>query len=735
MLVRLPGRERSLRVIGIDPFRASRMQPSLGTAYGTASRSGPGLLAEDSVWLSPAAAQALELEAGDELDVQVALDRVRLHVAGLLPPGLYRQPVAMLDIATAQWRLRRVGRIDRVDLRLETAADRAQVRNALQALLPPGVHVVTPGEASDDAVRLTRAYRSNLTALALVALFTGAFLVYATQSLAVARRRREIALLHAMGMTVREQLGAALLSGSIVGVLGAAAGVVLGALVARAGLAAFGADLGAGYFRGVAPTLDVGVVEYLVFFVLGVGAAVVATLAPAREAAAVPAAAALKAGDEAPLAARTHGRIAIALIVAGIAVLRLPALDGIALPGYVSIACLLLGAVFLTPNLAAAVFSRLRPTGPAWRQVAVAQLRGTARRATVSIAAVLVSFSLMVAMAIMVFSFRMSLEAWMQRILPADLYVRAGSSAQAAAYLDEPAQRAITALDGVARVHFLRFIDVLLPGERLPLTIIARPIDDRTAGQVLPLRRSAASPATPGALHVWVSEAAVDLRGFDAGDEFDLPLGGQVVRASVRGVWRDYERPGGAVVLDRGRFVALTGDRNATSSAIWLRAGVDPAAFAVRLRDTMQRTGDYDVALPGEIRGRSLALFDRTFAVTYLLEAVAVLIGLFGISASTSSQVLARRGEFGMLRHLGVTRAEIGRMLAFEGAALGAIGVVAGLVVGGIISLILIYVVNRQSFHWTMDVHVPWMLLAGAERGARRRRRGHRGVQRPARDG
>ena len=126
----------------------------------------------------------------------------------------------------------------------------------------------------------------------------------------------------------------------------------------------------------------------------------------------------------------------------------------------------------------------------------------------------------------------------------------------------------------------------------------------------------------------------------------------------------------------------------------------------------MQRTGDYDVAVPGVIRQKSLALFDRTFAVTYLLEAVAVLIGLFGISASTSSQVLARRGEFGMLRHLGVTRGEVGRMLAFEGAALGTIGVVAGLVVGGAISLILIFVVNRQSFHWTMDVHVPWFGLA-----------------------
>ncbi len=443
--VRLPGRERNLKLIGIDPFRAMQMQPALASAGATAERQGQGLLAENSIWLSPAAAQSLELEVGDDLDVQVALDRLRLRVAGVLPPGAYRQPVGLLDIGEAQWRLQRLGRLDRVDLRLAPQADREAVREAIAALLPPGAQIVTPGEATDDAVRLTRAYRSNLTALALVALFTGAFLVYATQSLAVARRRREIALLHAMGMTVREQLAASLLSGALVGALGAAVGVLLGAAVARAGLAAFGADLGAGYFRGVAPALNVSAGEYLVFFLLGAGAALVATFGPAREAASVPAAAALKAGDEAPMAARTHGRIALALFVAGVLALALPPLDGIALPGYVSIACLLLGAVFLTPSIASTVFARLRIDGPAWRQVAVAQLRGTARRATVSIAAVLVSFSLMVAMAIMVFSFRMSLEAWMQRILPADLYVRAGSAATGA-YLDVNAQRAITAL-------------------------------------------------------------------------------------------------------------------------------------------------------------------------------------------------------------------------------------------------------------------------------------------------
>jgi putative ABC transport system permease protein len=707
---RLPGRERTLKLVGIDPFRAARLQPGLAAAGATASQ-GEGLLAEDAVWLSPAAAQAFDLAVGDSFEVQVALDTVRLRVAGLLPAGEYRQPLGMLDIATAQWRLDRLGRLDRVDLRLVPGADPLAVQDALRALLPPGVRLTTPGEASDDAVRLSLAYRSNLTALALVALFTGAFLVYATQSLAVARRRREIALLHAMGMTVREQLAAALLSGGLVGVVGAALGVALGIVIARAGLAAFGADLGAGYFRGIAPQLTVHPVETLAFLALGVASALVATLGPAREAASVPAAAALKAGDEAPLAARRHGRVALALVVAAAAALLLPPIEGIALPGYTAIACLLLGAVFFAPTLSHLAFDRLPAAGPPWLQIASAQLKGTARRSTVSIAAVLVSFSLMVSMAIMVYSFRISLDAWMQRILPADLYVRAGSSGLTS-YLDEAAQRVIAGVDGVARADFVRFQDVSLPGPGLPLTLIARPIDEAGAGGILPLRRTDPAPAPPGTVPVWASEAALDLRGFDVGTVFDLPLGGEVVQASVRGLWRDYERPGGSVVLPRDVFVRYTGDTRATTAALWLERGAEPDVVVERIRGALQREGSYEIAMPREIRRMSLRVFDRTFAVTYLLEAVAVLIGLFGISASTSSQVLARRGEFGMLRHLGVTRGEIGKMLAFEGAALGAVGVVTGLVVGFVVSLILIYVVNRQSFHWTMDVHVPWGLLA-----------------------
>jgi putative ABC transport system permease protein len=209
---------------------------------------------------------------------------------------------------------------------------------------------------------------------------------------------------------------------------------------------------------------------------------------------------------------------------------------------------------------------------------------------------------------------------------------------------------------------------------------------------------------------VWISEAVADIYGARAGGELTLPLGGADHVFFVAGIWRDYARTAGAVVLDRNLYEKLTGDARVNDAALWLAPGATADAVAESLRSRVSR--GIEIAEPRVIRQISLGAFDRTFAITYALEAVAVLIGLFGISVSFSAQAVARRAEFGMLRHVGMTPRGIGEMLATEGALLGAFGVAVGLILGFAISLILIYVVNRQSFHWSMDLHVPWALLA-----------------------
>jgi putative ABC transport system permease protein len=171
-------------------------------------------------------------------------------------------------------------------------------------------------------------------------------------------------------------------------------------------------------------------------------------------------------------------------------------------------------------------------------------------------------------------------------------------------------------------------------------------------------------------------------------------------------------RQSGAVAMERSDFERLTGDRRANDLQIWLAPGADAAQVQQSLRALAEReggsAGGIDFASAGELRALSLRIFDRSFAVTYWLQAVAIGIGLFGVAASFSAQVLARRKEFGLLAHLGLTRRQILAVVAGEGAAWTLIGSVAGLALGLAVSVVLVHVVNPQSFHWTMDLLLPW---------------------------
>jgi putative ABC transport system permease protein len=183
------------------------------------------------------------------------------------------------------------------------------------------------------------------------------------------------------------------------------------------------------------------------------------------------------------------------------------------------------------------------------------------------------------------------------------------------------------------------------------------------------------------------------------------------VAFTVAGVWRDYARQQGAIAIERPVYERLTGDAWVNDAAIWLARD----AREQDVQRALQRLpggARLEIATPGELRDTSLRIFDRTFAVTYALEAVAVLIGLTGLSSAFGALVLTRRREFGMLRHLGLTRRQVGAMLATEGLALATVGAIVGLALGFVIALILIHVVNRQSFHWSMDLGVPWAGLA-----------------------
>ncbi len=705
---KLPGRREPLRVLGIDAFRAVQVQPAL---IGAAAADMLDLLRQDAVFLSPAAAESLGLKTGDRLALQVGLAEVSLRVAGLLR-GQGRERLAVMDIASAQLVLGRIGSISRIDIRTRPGADAAALQARLQVELPPGLVVERPRSDLQRNASLSRAYRVNLNVLALVALFTGGFLVFSAQALSVVRRRAQLALLRVLGVTRGGLARMLLAEGALIGAAGAALGLAAGYVIAAAVLQRFGADLGAGQFRGLHPDLHAEPWASALFFALGVVVAVAGSLAAALEAARAAPAQALKAGDEQTAFARLRpawpGTV---LIVLG-AICTLPGpVGGIPLFGYIAIALMLVGALALMPRFATTVFGLLpRPRG-AGARLALAQLQGAPGQAAVSLAAIVASFSLMVAMAIMVASFRVSLSAWLDQVLPADLYLRSGMGGDTG-YLSPADEARIAALPGVRRAEFLRFQQLLLAPGRPGVALLARSFGDDDPGARLPLVGESHSPRADEPPPLWASEAMVDLYGYRVGAVVELPLAGKLQRFTVAGIWRDYARQHGSVIVRRELYIALSGDRNANDAALYLAPGASADAVVRAIRARVPGAANLEFGAPGDIRARSLNVFDRTFAVTYALEAVAVLIGLFGLSSSFGALVLARSREFGMLRHVGMTRRQVGAMLAAEGALVSALGLALGLALGWVISLVLIQVVNRQSFHWSMELHPPWGLLA-----------------------
>jgi putative ABC transport system permease protein len=549
--------------------------------------------------------------------------------------------------------------------------------------------------------------------LALVALMTGAFLVYSAQSLSVARRRPQFALLRVLGVDRRALLIQVLVEALAVGGLGALLGLALGLGLASAALRFLGGDLGGGYFSGSAPQLQFDPGAAAGFGALGLAAALIGSLLPAQEAARAPPAVALKnLGDAVDPRARPRARWALLLLLAGAGAALAPAVGGLPILGYVAMALLLAGGVAAMPWLARTLLAPLQRAALASPplDLAVKRLWGAPSQAAVALCGIVASTSLMIAMAVMVSSFRGSVEDWLNQILPADLYVSLDNAASGAG-LDPADQARLARVPGVGAIGFLRETPLRLSPGRPPVSLIARPLSGPIGG--LPLL-GGARPVPPGATAIWVSEPAAWLYGYRPGQSLTLPIAGAAPQVFVAGVWRDYARQHGAIAIGSADYTRLTGDAERTSASIALAPGAREETVIRGLRAALPAAvaGHVTIARPREIRARALAVFDRSFAITYILEAIAIVVGLAGVAATVSAQTLARTKEFGMLRHIGVLRGQIGLMLAAEGALLGAVGGIAGIGLGLGMSQVLIQVVNPQSFHWTMDTRLPLPLLA-----------------------
>ncbi|MEG8046550.1 FtsX-like permease family protein [Sphingomonas aerolata] len=699
--------KRPVTLLGLDVIRAAQVTPSLvGVAPAGIDRRGDAAFDDAALYLSAAAMRNVNARPGAMLVITANGRTATMRVAGRLPGVAEGEAIGVIDIAAAQWRFDRLGRLDRIDVKQQNGA--APPR--LATILPRDA---TIGSDASDATRsdaLSRAYRVNLDMLALVALLTGGFLVFSAQSLSVARRLRAFALVRTLGLPRNGIVATVALEGLAIGVIGAALGLLLGYALAYAALARFGADLGAGYFANGRVRLAFAPAAAIGFFALGLLAAVAGSVLPARIAArAAPAAALRNAGDVIDPRTPMPDRPAAILMLLGGGAALLPAIGGLPLFGFTSMALILAGGIAGMPWLARTLLAPL--SRGAGRSVpvdlAIRHLHGAPAQAATALCGIVASTALMIAMAVMVTSFRGAVDEWLGQVLSDDLYLRV----EGGTGLDPTAQARLRTVPGIAAIAYSRQIPLTLAPDRPPVSLIARPVvTDGPDPSLVLLESGRARPA--GTAPMWISEPAARLYGWSVGDSVTLPIAGRYV---VAGIWRDYARQQGAIIVRDTDYTRATGDRTRAEAAITLARGADPRTVerALTAAAPPALAGLVSIARPATLRRYALELFDRSFAVTYLLEGVAILVGLAGVAATMSAQTIARTREFGMLRHIGVAKRQIVAMLATEGALLGLVGGIAGITLGGVMAQVLVHVINPQSFNWTMATRIPWGSVGG----------------------
>ena len=726
-----PAAGRSLRVLGVDPFSEAPFRPWLAhgvpASPGTAAGDGAGgdlgafLTAPGAVVLAEGTARELALAAGDELPVRVGGRDVRLRVVGLLAPDgdLARRALADLavaDVATAQEVLGSLGRLTRVDLRLEEGSG---AEAALRTALPAAARLLPAGARDRGLAEMTRAFRLNLTALSLLALVCGLFLIVNSMTFSVVQRRALFGTLRCLGATRREVMAAVLGEAAAVAAAGTALGLAGGVLLARGLVDLVSRTIDDLYFALAVRELAVDPAALARGAALGLVATVAAALLPAREAASVAPRAALARSVLEGAGRRALPRqaaAAAARLAAGAALLAWP--TRALLPAFAGLFALIVGLALLAPG---ATVLLMRLAAPLARRLAGSLGAMAARGVTeslsrtgVAIAALAVAVSVTVGVGVMVESFRGTVSRWLEGALGADLYVRAAgpTGALGAAPLPPRLAERFAALPGVARVGSIRWTE-LLDEEGRPLRLAAVEPDaedfarlDLAAGE-----RHAAwrAFATGGA--VLVSEPFAFRRGLAAGDTIVLPTDRGPRRFRVAAVTVSYASDQGFVTIARPAFERWWDDRGLSGISIHLAAGASADAVEAALRRAAAGVA-LDVERRGELRRASLAVFDRTFRITVVLRLLAALVAAVGIVAALAALQLERARELGVLRALGLTPGQLGGLVSAQSALMGLAAGLLSLPVGLLLAAVMVHVVNRRSFGWTMELTVaPGVLV------------------------
>ena len=714
-----------IRLLGVDPFtnppfETFRMVWPDGSPVDVEA----WLRERDAIALTRAFAQKLGLQQGDILRVNANGRPAELRVRFVLEPddpaALADIRSASMDIGWAQELLGTVGRLDSVQVLLTENADPSTVTAAARALVPADVVVAAPQQRSEQIGKMLASFQLNLTALSLVSLLVGMFLIYNTVSAAVVRGRREIGILRAIGTSRREIRALFLGEALVFGIPGIALGILAAFPLAGLLVGAVGETISSLYVLVSIEKLAVTPWQIAAAALAGLASVLAAAWIPSGEATKVQVTRALHLGT----AMEHYATIPIRWFVYGLACLVLAfaaswfALHtGPALLGFAAAFLVIIGFAFLVPAATTAAgrlvspLINILPRGTAWR-LAARNLVRAMHRNSLTTAALMAAIAMTVGVSVMIYSFRASVDTWINRTIQADLFVTLAAN-EVTGFQTTIPDEVIAWLENHPLVESVdTFHEKRVPfrGEEVFLSVIRGRMRGELEFTGGDSKGKAQLLRSPG--HVAVSESFARRHKVAEGDTIELaaPTGPQTFH--IAGIYLDYTRDQGVILMDRDNYLAHWPDPGAHTSGVHLHDPKKADTLGAELRDKFGKDTEYAIYSNASLRQRIFEIFDQTFAVTYVLRTISVIVAVLGVSLTLTTLVTEREREIGIMRAIGSSSGQVRRAFLAESALIGLLASVVGLAAGACLAMVLTWVINLAFFGWTVQLRYPWDLMA-----------------------
>jgi putative ABC transport system permease protein len=661
------------------------------------------------------------LKVGDEVEILSASRRLSFTLRALLklkgPARALEGNLALVDIATAQEVFEQLGRLHRIDLILAEDVSPEEVREKLERFLPADVTVEPPQKRLGRITEMIKAYRLNLLALSLIALFVGIFLIYNAVAFAVQKRRYEIAMLRVLGTQRWQVLGLFLGEALLVGLLGALIGVGLGLVMAKIALRAMAETISELYLLVRAETLSLSPLVIFLGAGAALGVALLGGLFPSLEASrTLPREALYRSALERRLQMNL-GRISLVgavVLAVGYLFSQMQPVNGLPLFGFVAAFLILAGFSFLTPASVLLVNRALAP-GLAGifkieGKMASRYLGRSLNRSAVAIASLMTALAMLISISIMILSFRETVKVWTEQIISADLFVSpAGRLTGQRGSLPPELVESLPKLPGLIAME--RLTEIPMRIDNLPILLFVTDLEVKEKLSRIMLRRGSSEEILRRCREqdqITISEVLSNRLHLAEGDYLQLPTPKGLQNLVIAGVFYDYRTEGGMVIMDRSTYVKYWPEEGRYSSVgIYLEPGSSLDETRSLIRGGLKRSEEVFITSNKELRREILRIFDQTFSITYALQIIAIVVAIFGIVNTLILLVMERERDIGVLKAVGATNRQVQRMTLLEAGLMGLISFVLGAVNGILLSLLLIFVINKQSFGWTIQFSVP----------------------------